>query len=251
MFILGVDLETTSADNDAQITEIGMMLMMWKDGKFHLVDSINALMDGQTKSKPEAVEITGITDDMRSQFGYHPTDTDFLNQVYELMEQADYFVAHNGLDFDKPKLYNLLDEVGYKMNEIKAPWLDTMYDIPYPKTMTSKSLTFIAAYHGIINLYPHRAYFDVATMFKVLSNYNIDEILPRAYSPFVVIKADVSYYDRDLARKAGYLWSADPYKVWAKRVRECDLEKETTTSEEAGFTFRRVDREWSEIFRPS
>ena len=41
-----------------------------------------------------------------------------------------------------------------------------MTDVPYPETIATRKLTYLAADHGIVNPFAHRALFDVITMMQ-------------------------------------------------------------------------------------
>src|SRR5690606_9794451 len=96
------------------------------------------------------------------------------------------------------------------------PWIDTKCDIP--QKGKSSSLVYMAADHGFVNPFPHRALHDVFTMLKLAGHYDLDEALQLARSPYITLVAEVSFDDRDKAKSAGFHW--DPKrKLWTQRVR--------------------------------
>ncbi len=103
------------------------------------------------------------------------------------------------------------------------PVIDTMIDLPFDeKIHGSKKLTHLAATHGFLNPFPHRAVFDVLTMLKMASYYDLKTILARNASPTVTVVARVSFDDKDKAKALGFHWEATS-KTWEKRYKEIDL----------------------------
>ncbi len=91
--------------------------------------------------------------------------------------------------------------------------------------MKSEKLSYTAANHGFLNLFPHSAVADCQTVLKLISMYNLDDILVRAKSPRVTLAANVDYDTNHLAKKRSYRWQPE-MKVWYKVIKELDLEKE-------------------------
>ncbi|MCB1864400.1 MAG: 3'-5' exonuclease [Chromatiales bacterium] len=236
MILLGIDIETTGTDieNDS-ITEIA--IVSWDTEKkaaiqtaSTLVGSADGVWDG--REYPEDVQqLTGITiDDLRNH------GADFGHVMRLLVKNAQHpmvagIVTHNGTTFDLPFLANNItrwNERGDAPIPIDAilpstaplDFIDTRYDLPAPEG--SRKLTYMAADHGIVNQYGHRALSDVQTMLALLSCYPIEEVLTRSQSPTVTIAAMVSYDDRDKAKQAGFFWEPAS-KTWRKEVKECDL----------------------------
>ena len=89
---------------------------------------------------------------------------------------------------------------------VKRPWIDTCTDVPYPPSVGSRTLRYLAADHLFINPFPHRAIFDVMTMLTVLSHYNVEEIAVLAKSPVIHVQAKVGYDEREKAKARGYMW---------------------------------------------
>ena len=87
-----------------------------------------------------------------------------------------------------------------------------------PPAITTRKLTHLAAEHGFLNPFPHRAVSDVLTMLKVLSHYDIAPVLESARQPSFTVKACVSYDDREKAKARGYRWDA-ARKIWTKIVK--------------------------------
>jgi hypothetical protein len=112
----------------------------------------------------------------------------------------------------------------------RLPWIDTLTDIPYPAEISTRKLSYLAADHGFINPFQHRALFDVLTMLNVLSRYELGAILEFQQIPWVTIQANVSYDDRMLAKEARFFWQAIGDKKypnkWVKRIKKNVFEEE-------------------------
>lgn len=234
--LLGLDFETTWTDSvdpkKCRITEIGAVLIE-NDGTF--LDMMSTLVWDQDypESPPELVELTGITDQMLRTRGLLVGTA--LMELHQFMEQADAIVAHNGLAFDKP-LYEAECERMQKM-PVEKIWVDTKIDLPYPSSIKVRDLIGIAARHEIVNPFQHRAVFDVLTMLKVLGRYDVNEAIKLAQTPLVRCVAQVSYHDREQAKKRGYRWDGDN-KIWYKDMRQGHVEIE---EQEAPFIIRTIE----------
>ena len=226
MKILGIDLETTGLNTKEDlIIEAGAVL--WDTDLGTPVKIYSELVYNLKKViSPEITEITGITDDMV--FEYGKSAPIVLEELEELAGMADYVVAHNGNDFDKPMLMSNLARfsgIGGQSNFDRI-WLDTKWDIVYPKHIKNRSLITLAAEHGFLNPFPHRAVTDVLTTLRIMSCYDIHKIIERSSYPEIDIIADVSYQDRALAKEAKFYWNGEE-KLWFTRLKECDVEEKS------------------------
>ncbi len=215
MLILGLDLETSGLDYEKdQIIEIGAVLWETKTGSPKKV--FNELIYFDNIELPSEVQsITGITANDLKTYGIPLSDA--LKILNELVVQAEYLVGHNAVNFDSEFLSQAY--ASYQMSKIKKPWIDTMTDVPYAQDIKTRKLSYLAAEHGFINPFSHRALFDVLTTLKLLASYDIDEIVSLQKSPLVRVLAHVGYDDRDKARRIGFRW--DPQKKqWFSEVKQ-------------------------------
>lgn len=226
MLILGIDFETTwtSPVNVmlARPLEIGAVLWETETKKPAMIYSNFLFESDHPRSPLELVELTGITDDMRERFGVSPRTG--LSQLNALMRMADYIVAHNGNEFDKPIYFEECGRLG--LEPVHKKWLDTKTDLPLPPTIKTTKLTYLAAEHGFANPFAHRAVFDVLTMLKILDIYDIKKVVELSLEPSYRVVASVSYNDRNLAKDRGFHWDGEN-KRWMKVVKKSNLEKET------------------------
>lgn len=227
MIVLGIDLETSGFDRaEDGIVELGACLYDTdSDTPVHLysefVKDTEAPRWGDEHYYAVPVQVCGITRYMVETWGmagkYVATDFN------DLLGMADVVIASNGNVFDRPMALSFLKRYGVDMLDTR--WIDLIVDVPFPKDCTHRNLLYLAAYHGFLNPFPHRALFDVMTMMKILSCYPIDTVLQFADSPMMELKAHVSYDNRDLAKVQGFKWESK-MKKWYKHVKECMIDQE-------------------------
>lgn len=244
MYWVGWDVETTGLDPDEHlITEIGAVV--WDVERKAPVKLLSTLVDhskdGAMDIPDEIVKITGITPEMIKLFGLHSEFViariyEFLAGVPEL-DGRYVFVAHNA-PFDRAFLAKFMELNGYSRELFTDPtWVDTKVDLDYGPDQKVRSLGYLAADHGFLNPYPHRAVCDVLAMFKIVSMYDPDQILEWAKSPLRRLHAMVSFEDKEKAKALGYKW-LPAKRTWEKEVKEIHLKQETDKALKAGFKTR-------------
>lgn len=226
MKILSLDLETTWENpvdvSKLRITEVGAVLFDWET-KTPLKMYSEFLYDSSyPETPPELFALTGISDQMLKEHGVAPVAG--LTYLKWLMCQADYIVAHNGGGFDKPLLHHEALRHGI-VDFPEKLWLDTRMDILYPKSIGSRKLVYLAAEHGFLNPFAHRAVFDCLTTFEILKRYPIEQTIELAKQPMVWAIARVSFAQKHLAKDAGYYWDGER-KIWFKPMKESLLAAE-------------------------
>jgi DNA polymerase III alpha subunit (gram-positive type) len=227
MIVLGLDLETTELDLEkSKVIEIGLVTYDTETKQpVHVYSEIVKEPDRPNINLEN--NASGLTDEVIEKWGIDSQHV--VNEFKDILFKNDpkYIVAHNGNKFDKLIMTNFLKR--HQSNLPGLPWFDTMTDIAYPKFCTSRNLTYLAAFHGFVNPFPHRALFDVMTMLRVLSNYNFDDMLKRAESPTITLQAGVNFDTKDSAKAQGFLWEPTK-KIWYKEIKECDLTDEWINS---------------------
>lgn len=240
MRVLGIDLETTGLDtgND-RITELGVVV--WDvEGKKPL-EMANFLIhpsDLGDRLTPEAVEmmgrVCGLTPAILEEFGVGLHTALGTLHDWATQYKIGYAVAHNAENFDRPLLEMELKRQNF--TPLNTPWIDTRTDLPFEVEPSSRKLNHLAADHGFINPFAHRAVFDVLTMLRVMSHYDFARILEYRAIPFVTVRALVDYADREKAKARRYAWQNlgdKTYpKCWVKRIKQNKLEEEQA---QAGF----------------
>lgn len=243
MLVLGLDLETTTFDQDImRITEVGAILY---DTDLKCPIEVQADLvyepDIMLPMDEFVVGLTGITDQMIQNYGKKPVGV--INRFLKLYNRAEYVVAHNGNEFDRPAMKNFIGRYfkknnlglyethvfnnngeGYAEFEPKH-WIDTMTDIPYGPYINTRKLQDLTGRHGFLNPFPHRAFTDVMAMLKIMSEYDFDEVVKISHSPELKFYANVDYHNKDVAKQAGFKWDTGPRKWWYK-MKECFIDKE-------------------------
>lgn len=222
MILLGLDFETDGLDvQKSRVTEVGLCL--WDSGIHAPVNLNGFLVKTGLPLDQEVVALNGITEDMLERWGI--PDNVALAEVLSWAARADVIVAHNGHEFDSPILASWCSR-----HDCSAPdmlWLDTRVDLP---DRPGTKLIYMAAEDGFVNPFPHRALTDVLTMMRILDRYDIDAVVERAKLPSVLLRALVSYDDRQKAKSAGFQWNPEK-RQWLKLVKEDVVQRESSRSD--------------------
>lgn len=223
MIILGLDFETNGLDpNKCDILEFGAVLWDLKKSKPLYIASDFILPDSTHFEIEEDIKIlTGIEEEDLYSYGI-PIES-ASNKISEMTDRATCIVTHFGIEFDRIIYERLMNLVKYKYK--KVFWIDTGYDIEYPKNIRTRKLNYLSFEHGLMPFQSHRALFDVLTMLNILSKYNMDEIIQFAQTPLLRVTAHLDFDKKDLAIKSGFYWNKEK-KIWAKVIREGMLKKE-------------------------
>lgn len=227
MLVLGIDFETTGLNPETdRVIEIGVI--QWETDLKKVTHAYSEMikLPDQPKITEEIAGLTGINENLHDfAFNFQPYKIPYIEFLGDLIEHSNYFVAHNA-EFEK----SFISQVGVLPDY--RPWIDTMTDIPYPPHVKTRNLEHLAADHGFINPFPHRALFDVMTMLKLMSFYDFAEIEKYALSEKITVIANVSYGDRDKAKALGYRWVD---KQWSKQIRVFELDEAKAAAAQAGF----------------
>lgn len=244
IFILGIDLEGVNEDlvgsglnlDKDRVTEIGAV--MWDWNKSQPVQIYSELIDEPDRLpiSEELKELTGLDDEILSKWGAKGEQIRIkLAQLNELIEKADYLMAHNGKGYDIPMLDAMFNRYGMKMAE--KTWIDTLTDIEYPTKIKNRSMAMLEYEHGFINPFSHRAVTDVLTMLKIASQYSIERMIQLAQSPIVKIiaqlkapnwknKQEVETFNqvKHKVAQSKFRWSPQE-KIWYKEVHQIHIDE--------------------------
>lgn len=217
MIVVSFDLETTGLDLDSdQPIEVGMIL--YSTGQKRILETASYLVQPTIPISAEITNLTGITAAAVAKFGFKSSEA--LDNLLDTFELAEAVLGHNVLRFDKPMLDNWCKREHHpKLDKL---WIDTRTDLPGAE---SKSLRYMAADHGFLNLSPHSALNDCLTCLKLLTHYDTEQVIERANSPVVVLIGRQDRADNALAKKRKFAWHSD-YKVWWKVVKQLDVDAE-------------------------
>jgi DNA polymerase-3 subunit epsilon len=233
MIVLGIDFETTGLNPDAdRVIEVGAVT--WDTNTAMPLRLFSEFLwePGLVVSE-EVTAIHGITYDLLADYG-RPYVSVFT-VVADFMPEVEAVVGHNCTDFDKRFWEAECKRYGIQVQS--KTWIDTAMDLKYPEHITTRKLMHLAAEHGFLNTFSHRAIFDVMTMLQIFQKYDPVAALEYAKQPMMLVQALVSYDDREKAKARGYRWQAET-KRWLKPMRLPDVAVEKA---ECGFKIQEVE----------
>lgn len=241
--IFGIDFETTGLDK-TQDRAIELGGVLWDvTFKRPLATFSVFLIDDGIKEKIAQQPVIdmmeqklGISPWMVEEFGVPAKAQLEWLEGFVTKHKIEYLVAHNA-PFDRDFLLTELSRHAITAPTLRAlPWIDTMRDIAWPSQPDSSKLKYVASDHGFINPFSHRAIFDVLTMLKVLSQYDLEAVVKRSQIPEIIVRAVVPHpkndggLGKDKAKQAGFRWQDVDGKsfpmMWVKKIKENELDAE-------------------------
>lgn len=214
--LLSLDFETSGLDFEKdRVIEIGAVL--FSTGQQKCLDNFGRLVNTDVPITQEITGLTGIHQSALDRFGY-PED-ESLEILQYMIETADFLIGHNVLRFDK-----FIYEAWCRRSNLPIQdrlWIDTMIDI---RGHEGKKLSYLAADHGILNLFPHSAMADCQTVLAIANKYDIDDLVKRANTPTVIVRARTTFDQNELVKKAKFRWYPKA-KFWWKAIKETDLDE--------------------------
>lgn len=213
-----IDVETSGLDPAKdKIIEVGVLLFAWKQGEQpYIVETYGGLQDPLLEISPEIEKLTGIKNNhLLGQNINWP----LVNSIFNRSQIA---IAHNA-SFDKSFL-SRVPELAEAVNSLH--WACSLRHIDWSSLGSrSMSLNHLAADHGFINPFAHRALFDCATTFRVISPY-LDDLVTRSYERQYRLYAFQAHFDKkDLLKSQQFRWDSEK-RVWYKDVIESQLAQE-------------------------
>ncbi len=213
--ILILDTETTGLDNEKDdCLEVGSILFNVKNRSVLAQQSFLLPVEINNAEKINNIpaEITRLPQPLSEAIKYFES----------LVRVSDVIVAHNA-EFDM-KWFGL-----NKLPQIEKQWICSMDDITWPvdrQLKTRPSVRDLALAYGVPVWNAHRALTDciyLAEVFKRCSE--LEKMLIRAQEPKVLLRAEISYEKRHLARNAGFRWNDAIKGAWSRKMSRRDLEK--------------------------
>ena len=140
-----------------------------------------------------------------------------LSYLQSLLDAADVLVAHNAA----------FDRQWFGRGHLPAtdkPWLCSMEEMRWPaeRLLRSRpSVRDLALAYEIPVWASHRALTDCIYLAEVFRRCDeLEQLVLRGLEPRQLMRAQVSYDDRHLARDAGFRWNEPVKGAWARRLSE-------------------------------
>jgi DNA polymerase-3 subunit epsilon len=211
-----VDLETTGLDPEKdKIIEIGMLeFAVDSDYSVVILNAYSALEDPGFGLEPEIEKLTGL-----SNRHLEGRAIDWKN-VQSIFGRNAIVIAHN-MPFDRGFLKKRpeldLNAVHWGCSAKHIDW--------NAHGFKTRALNYLAADHGFVNSFAHRALFDCATTLRLIGPY-LAELIETSYEREIKFLATGAAFEtKDILRDHGYRWD-QTQRVWQKVVFEKNLEAE-------------------------
>ncbi len=213
--ILILDTETTGLDykND-DCLEVGSILFNVKNRSVLAQQSFLLPVENNNAEKINNIpaEITKLPQPLSEAIVYFES----------LVRVSDVIVAHNA-EFDK-KWFGI-----NKLPQIEKPWICSMDDITWPaerQLKTRPSVRDLALAYGVPVWNAHRALTDCIYLAEVFKRCGeLEKLLIRGLEPKVLIRAEISYEERHLAKNSGFRWNDAIKGAWSRKMSRRDIEK--------------------------
>ena len=145
-----------------------------------------------------------------------------LIYLEQLINSSEILVAHNAA-FDR-KWFGKSP-----LPEVSKQWLCTMEDIAWPASKQLKarpSVRDLALAYEIPVWSAHRALTDCVYLAEVFRRCDdLETLILQGLEPRKLMRAQVSYEQRDLAKKAGFTWNDPVPGSWTRRLSEREIQK--------------------------
>lgn len=211
-----IDLETTGLDaGKDRIIEVGMLEFTW-DGQHApvLTEIYGGLQDPKRPLTPEISALTGLTDEQ-----LQGAEVDW-ERIRKALARSQLVVAHNAA-FDAGFLANC-----GQLDGLKLHWACSSRHIDWKAHgFGTRALNYLAADHGFVNPFAHRAVFDCATTFRLIQPH-MAEMVERSFATEYCVWAEGAPFEsKDKLKERGYRWDA-AQRVWSRVLTERELQEE-------------------------
>jgi DNA polymerase III subunit epsilon len=137
-----------------------------------------------------------------------------------MVDSADALLAHNAA-FDRQWFG------GSQLPAIDKPWICSMEDIRWPaerQLRPNPSVRDLALAYGVPVWAAHRALTDCIYLVQVLQRCEDPPLLLQAaLEPRTLVRARLSYDDRQLAKDAGFRWNDPVRGAWSRRLSDREI----------------------------
>ena len=213
--ILILDTETTGLDNENdECLELGSILFNVKSRSVLAQQSFLLPVEINNAEKINNIpaEITRLPQPLSEAIKYFES----------LVRVSDVIVAHNA-EFD-------MKWFGHNnLPQIEKQWICSMDDITWPVDRQLKarpSVRDLALAYGVPVWNAHRALTDCIYLSEVFKRCSeLEKLLIKALEPKVLLRAEISYEQRYLAKNAGFRWNDAIKGAWSRKMSRRDMEK--------------------------
>ena len=143
-----------------------------------------------------------------------------LHCLLAMVAQADAILAHNAA-FDRQWFGR------GALPALDKPWICSMEDIRWPadrRLQARPSVRDLALAYGVPVWAAHRALTDCTYLVQVLQRCpDLELLLQQALEPRRLVRARVSYDERQLAKEAGFRWNEPVRGAWSRRLSEREI----------------------------
>jgi DNA polymerase-3 subunit epsilon len=137
-----------------------------------------------------------------------------------MVADADAVLAHNAA-FDRQWFGN------GELPALCKPWICSMEDIRWPaerQLRPTPSVRDLALAYGVPVWAAHRALTDCIYLVQVFQRCDeLEALLQAALEPRRLVRARLSYDERQLAKDAGFRWNEPVPKAWSRRLSEREI----------------------------
>ena len=227
MKILFFDFETTGLDPKKDIIlEVGAVLWDW-ERKLPLRIHSAIIKDPNVEinlSEEQTRNAGGITNADIKEYGITPVAA--FAPFYTMLNDCQYWCGHNAAYFDEPFFLEMARALNWRIP--CRLLLDSLHDVEYPAHIKLRNLIYLAAMHGFINPFSHRAVTDALSTALLMSHYDIEKIILNASSPKIRVIANVPKPWEDAkvgvehVKAQGFSFNGES-KYWFKDIFERDI----------------------------
>ncbi len=211
-----LDLETTGLDPETdEIIEIGILEFGVIAGQEPRILNMYSLLQEPQEPLSETIEkLTGLN---TSVLKNHKIDWKIIESS---LSRASIVIAHNAA-FDRGFIKRRSE-----LAHLSLHWGCSQKHIDwYGRGFRTRSLNYLACDHGYVNPFAHRALFDCATTFRLITPY-LSELIDKSYEKeYLLVALQAPFARKDMLKERGYQWEPKR-RAWVKTVFESQREGE-------------------------
>ncbi|MFM7085546.1 MAG: 3'-5' exonuclease [Cyanobium sp.] len=143
-----------------------------------------------------------------------------LHCFLDMVASAEALLAHN-VGFDRQWFGTEL------LPALDKPWICSMEDIRWPADRhlrATPSVRDLALAYGVPVWEAHRALTDCIYLVQVFQRcHDLETLLQVALEPRCLVRARLSYDERQLAKDAGFRWNEPVPRAWSRRLSDREI----------------------------